>query len=215
MKRCTHQSREAIMDKKLKMLWLAILMLIISLSSCEKNHLSIDNIEGLYLPPLGKIVPILQDKADEIKPGSSLQRLMIELFPNKDESEQVILARFQTDITGEIVYIYYFDDGTVSGEIENIPGISSYREGGITPLSGIEIDSSILEPEEALSIMLDYVQIDPSYSDRINCSGLVLGRVESMEPNIMIWDLILEDCEGDFFRQVEINAQTGELLGMK
>lgn len=197
---------------------LLFLLLSISLCSCNNDRLDIEEVEGLWLPSIKEIYPMIEAKAKELDPETKLQKLFISLFPENQKADFVIMARYDHIKDNEAIYVYYYLDGTIIGEVKEM-GLTDIAMKEFEKLDkqmgGIEFDETIMDSPEAFSILKEYADLSSTYRDRIYCSDLILSKYDNPDFDPVIWVLFLRECEGDFVRQIEIDARTGELIALE
>ena len=194
--------------KKTTLFFLAVGFLV----GCTKKQIRIEEVEGLWIPSVKEVLPIITAEAEAMDPEAKLQRLTIELFPSKDEVGDGILARFDDQLDNESIIVWYYWDGTIFGKVQKIGlNITEFLDENIDQ-PGIEFDDTIIDSPEALSIMMDYANLDSSYSDRIGCSELVLDEYNDPDFGPAIWMLFLRECEGEVIMKIGIDAHSGELI---
>lgn len=198
--------------KKKNVIRLLFLLMIMGLfQSCNSEPLNIIDIDGLWVPSIKEIYPDIKAKAEELDPKSKLRRLSINLFPGNGKVNGVFF-QFDDVWDDEFIDIWYFKDGSIIGEVENLEiNIDEFFYEDKN-LIGIETIAAIIDSPEALSLMIDYAELDSSYRNRLGCSSLILDRYSNPDFDPVIWMLVLQECEGEVIRQIEIDAKTGELL---
>lgn len=199
------------MEIKIYKITAFIISLSILLSACGKKPFDYEFEEGLWLPSLDEIYPKLEDEALEIDPDVKLQSVWISLFPDEDTATHAILASFSKELGGEIILIHYFIDGTITREVANPNDFLNLPPIENNQLPGIDFDEKIISVHDAFSTLIEYADIDSSFTDKIRCSKLILDKYLNPDFNKVIWKLVLRDCEGNIFRDIEMDAYTGEI----
>lgn len=188
-----------------------LLLLTILVSSCNTKTLDLDMVEGVWIPSLDEVYPAIEGKAYEIDPKVKLQRLSISLFPDKDNTDIAIQASFDDKLDGDIIYVHYYIDGTITAEVVKLDEYLNLSNLNKRLLPGINLDEKIMSVPDALSTLMNYADIDSSYRNRIYCSELILEKYNNPEFDRVIWWLVLRDCGGIIIKEIEMDAYTGEL----
>jgi hypothetical protein len=192
-----------------------LISLSILISACSNKPFDYKFEEGLWLPSLDEVYPMLEDEALEIDFDVKLQSVWISLFPDDDNITHAIQASFSKELGGEIILIHYFIDGTITKEVANPNDYLNLPPLENNQLPGIDFDEKIISVPDAFSTLIEYADIDSSYTDKMGCSKLILDKYLNPEFDKVIWKLVLRDCEGNIFRDIEMDAYTRELYSFE
>lgn len=200
-------------DTMLKKPMIIILILLIGLllPSCSNDSLRLKDLEGVWIPSLDDVFASIDAKAHELDPESKLQKIWFQLFPEYDDTDLLVFAYYDNILDDEYIQIFYYQDGLIKGEVVDFGGLISLPSSN-KQLPTLNLDESIISTSDALDILIDYADLNSSYSNCIYCSSLVLSVNESQGVIQTKWILYLDDCLGDFQKQIEMDAHTGELL---
>lgn len=200
-------------DTMLRKLMLIILILSFGFIfvSCSTDSLRLEDLEGVWIPSLDDVLPSIDAKAHELDEESNLQKIRFQLFPEYDDTDLLVFANYDNILDDEYIQIFYYQNGSIKGEVVDFGGLISLPSSN-KKLPTLNLEESIISTSDALDILIDYADLKSSYSTCIMCSSLVLGVHEGQGVIQTKWILYLDDCLGDFQKQIEIDAHSGELL---
>ncbi len=183
---------------------MAILPVMMSLSACSADSRS-GIAEEVDIVSLRQWLPALEAKAREWRADAYLARASIPVGIG-DYSPWLISADFDSpaeEYEGLIVTLE--NDETISAKVVE-GSVHIAKTAPITPLDW-RLDSS-----EALKLALDAEGLRFLERNPVTCSFLELWRLPGSLEGPVTWRLMLSECEGQYFREITLDAATGTIL---